>query len=161
MSVLIQDFYDSEGPDCAMHALAYAVLLAGLAASTALLSPFANPSEWTDAVRYAPLPGQFVEAHAQQVTDQRPFVTTWKTDATQTITIPLWGTGMTIYWGDGTNSTGVAGTVTHTYTNPGTYEVSIYGDLGSHLAGWPPGRGQVSVNRPVGRRVVDYYELGL
>ncbi|MBI1658328.1 MAG: DUF285 domain-containing protein, partial [Thaumarchaeota archaeon] len=131
-----------------MYAIAYAVLLAGLAASTALLLPFAHTSEWTDAVRYAPLPGQFVEAHAQQAPDQRPFVTTWKIDATQTITIPLWGTGMTIYWGDGTNSTGVAGTATHTYANRGTYEVSVYGDLKAiSLDGHPDAAKLVSIDQ--------------
>lgn len=65
------------GHICAMRSIVYALLLAGLAASAALTLPF---------------------AHAQQAPDQRPFITTWKTDAAnQAITIPLVGSGMTIH----------------------------------------------------------------
>ena len=71
-------------------------------------------------------------AHTQQAPDQRPFVTTWKTDAAnQAVAIPLVGSGMTIHWGDGTSSTDVSGTATHVYTNPGTHAVSVYGGLES------------------------------
>ncbi|MYB29500.1 MAG: BspA family leucine-rich repeat surface protein, partial [Cenarchaeum sp. SB0663_bin_5] len=66
----------------------------------------------------------------QQEPDQRPFITTWKTDvANQTITVPLGGYDLTVYWGDGTNSTGVSGPIIHTYANPGTYQISVYGGL--------------------------------
>ena len=69
-------------------------------------------------------------ADAQQAPDQLPFVTTWKTDtANQTIAIPLVGSGMTVHWGDGTSSTGISETVAHTYANPGTHTVSVYGAL--------------------------------
>ena len=73
-----------------MRAVAYAVLLAGLAASTALAPPPASHADGrTGAVLDAALPGQFAMAHAQQTPDQLPFVTTWKTDsANQTISIP-------------------------------------------------------------------------
>ena len=129
-----------------MRAIVYVALLA---ASAALAIPFAHAGVWADAGLNAALPGQFMTAHAQQAPDQLPFVTTWKTDtANQTITIPLRGTGMTIYWGDGTNSTGVAGTVTHTYINHGTYEVSIYGDLEAiSLDGHPDAAKLVSIDQ--------------
>ncbi len=69
-------------------------------------------------------------AHTQQEPDQRPFVTTWKTDAAnQPITVPLGGYGLTVHWGDGTTSTGGSGPITHTYMNPGTYQISVYGGL--------------------------------
>ena len=77
-------------------------------------------------------------AHTRQAPDQRPFVTTWKTDAAnQTVTIPLAGSGMTTHWNDG-YSTGVAGTATHVYVNAGTYVVLVYGGLEAiHLGGRP------------------------
>ena len=66
----------------------------------------------------------------QQAPDQLPFVTTWRTEtANQTVTIPLVGSGMTVHWGDGTNSTDVSGAATHRYANPGTYRVSVHGGL--------------------------------
>ena len=72
-----------------MRAMAYAVLLAVLTASTALALPVAHADGRTGAVLDAALPGQFAMAHAQQTPDQRPFITTWKTDfANQTISIP-------------------------------------------------------------------------
>ena len=76
---------------------------------------------------------------ARQAPDLLPFVTTWRTEtANQTITIPLIGSGMTIRWSDGTNSTDVSGAATHRYANPGTYRVSVHGgleaiNLGGHL----------------------------
>ncbi len=81
-----------------MHAAICAILLAGPAA--ALVLPF---------------------AHAQQTPDQRPFITTRKTDAAnQTVAIPLAGSGMTVHWGDGYSSAGITGTATHAYANHGT-----------------------------------------
>ncbi|RNC88615.1 MAG: BspA family leucine-rich repeat surface protein [Allomuricauda sp.] len=68
---------------------------------------------------------------------QSPFVTTWKTDnpgasADNQITIPTF-TGetydYTVDWGDGTSDTNVTGDITHTYTTPGIYTVSITGDF--------------------------------
>ena len=85
-------------------------------------------------------------AHAQP--DQRPFITTWKTDAADhTITIPLSGTGMTVHWGDGANSTGVFGPATHTYANPGTYTVSVYGLEAISLGGHPDVTKLVSIDQ--------------
>ena len=91
-----------------MHPVAYAVLLAGLAAALAL--PF---------------------AHAQP--DQLPFVTTWKTDiADQTIAFRLEGDGLTIVWGDGASSNANGWQlVYHKYANPGIHTVSIYGNIES------------------------------
>ena len=91
---------------------------------------FVHAGGGAEVVGDATLPEQFGAAHAQQAPDQIPFVTTWKTDATdQTISIPLIGSGMTIHWGDGASSAGISGTATHTYANPGTYTVSVYGGL--------------------------------
>ena len=86
-------------------------------------------------------------AHAQQ--DPRPFVTTWQTDAAdQTVTIPLEGSGMTIHWGDGAISADVSGTATHTYSNPGTHTVSVYGGLGAILLdGHPDASKLVSIDQ--------------
>ena len=86
---------------------------------------------------------------AQRAPGQLPFITTWRTDtANQTIAIPLRGTGMTIHWGDGTNSTGVSGTATHTYANPGTHTVSVYGGLEAiSLDGHPDAAKLVSIDQ--------------
>ncbi|MYL11344.1 MAG: BspA family leucine-rich repeat surface protein, partial [Cenarchaeum sp. SB0669_bin_11] len=107
-----------------MRTTTCAVLLAGLAAALAL--PF---------------------AHAQD--DAKPFITTWETTAAnQTVTIPLVGSDLTVYWGDGTNSTGVTGTATHTYANPGTYQVLFYGGLEAILLdGHPDASKLVSIEQ--------------
>lgn len=64
-----------------------------------------------------------------------PFVTTWKTDIryqydTQ-ITIPTFGSGYNynVDWGDGTIEEGITGEISHSYQEPGTYQVSISGDF--------------------------------
>ncbi|EDP96406.1 BspA family leucine-rich repeat surface protein [Kordia algicida OT-1] len=59
------------------------------------------------------------------------FITTWQTTANnELITIPTFP-GETynydVNWGDGNFSTGVTGNITHTYTLPGNYQVSISG----------------------------------
>ena len=129
-----------------MRAITYVALLA---ASAALALPFAHAGGWAGAGLDATLPGQLVEAHAQQAPDQRPFVTTWKIDvANQAVTIPLVGSGLTVHWGDGTNSTGVSGPATHTYANPGTYAVSVYGGLEAiSLDGHPDAAKLVSIDQ--------------
>ena len=77
-----------------MRAITCVALLAGLAASTALV----HADGWANDDLDATLPGQFGVAHAQQTPDQHPFITAWKTDAAnQTISIPLVGSGMTIH----------------------------------------------------------------
>ncbi|MBW8243513.1 BspA family leucine-rich repeat surface protein [Muricauda oceani] len=66
-----------------------------------------------------------------------PFVTTWKTDnpgasASNQISIPVSNESLYDYaidWGDGTVDTDVVAGITHTYSAPGTYEVSISGDF--------------------------------
>lgn len=64
-----------------------------------------------------------------------PFITSWKTDnygstGPDQISIPT-SPGetydYTVDWGDGTTDSGVTGTITHTYSTPGIYEVSITG----------------------------------
>ncbi|MBU2902895.1 BspA family leucine-rich repeat surface protein [Maribacter dokdonensis] len=65
------------------------------------------------------------------------FVTTWKTDnigvsANNQITIPTSGVGSYNYsvdWGDGVIEFGFTGDATHTYSNVGTYTVSIIGEF--------------------------------
>ncbi len=63
------------------------------------------------------------------------FITTWKTDnpgvsQDDQITIPIIsGDRITIDWGDGTSDTNVNAGITHTYSIPGTYQVSITGNL--------------------------------
>ena len=59
-----------------------------------------------------------------------PFITTWQTDASQIITIPLTGAGydFSINWGDGTaaeNKVGSPGNISHTYVTAGVYTVTI------------------------------------
>ena len=67
-------------------------------------------------------------------TTGRPFVTTWKTDnigatADNQIRIGTSGDGYnySVDWGDGESDTNVSGDITHTYSQPGTYTVSIDG----------------------------------
>lgn len=66
---------------------------------------------------------------------ERPFVTTWKTDnpgfsEDNQITIPTNPREVYNYnvdWGDGTSDIGVTEDITHTYPEPGIYQVSISG----------------------------------
>ena len=66
---------------------------------------------------------------------EQPFITTWKTDNPGTsdnnsITIPTFPGetyDYTVEWGDGSSDSGVTGNITHTYSAPGTYTVSITG----------------------------------
>lgn len=65
---------------------------------------------------------------------QRPFITTWTTEApNESITIPVnddvTGYNYAVNWGDGNTSAGQTGDATHTYSNPGTYTVSITGNF--------------------------------
>ncbi|MBI1658717.1 MAG: BspA family leucine-rich repeat surface protein, partial [Thaumarchaeota archaeon] len=117
--------------------------------AAALVLLFVHVGGEAGAVDDAALQGQFGVAHAQQAPDQIPFVTTWRTDAAnQTISIPLAGSDMTIHWGDGTSSTGVSGTATHAYANPGTHTVSVYGGLEAiSLGGHPDAAKLVSVDQ--------------
>lgn len=67
--------------------------------------------------------------------EERPFITTWKTDnpgnsQDNQITIPTNPREVYNYsidWGDGTIDTGITEDITHTYSEPGTYQVSITG----------------------------------
>ena len=62
--------------------------------------------------------------------DPDQFTTTWRTDsANEEITLPVRGSGITIYWGDGTNSTGVSGDAAHTYAAAGNHTVDVAGGL--------------------------------
>ena len=73
-----------------------------------------------------------------------PFVTTWRTTTPdESITIPGSGT-YAVDWGDGTTSTGVSGSQTHTYAELGDYVVSISGDFTRiHLDNQQPNAGKL------------------
>ena len=68
---------------------------------------------------------------------ERPFITTWKTDNPgvsndNQISIPTFPGEVYNYsidWGDGTSNSGVTGDITHTYSTPGSYSISIIGDF--------------------------------
>ncbi|MEM1339553.1 MAG: BspA family leucine-rich repeat surface protein [Bacteroidota bacterium] len=68
---------------------------------------------------------------------QRPFITVWKTDnpgvsEDNQITIPTFPGetyNYTVDWGDNTTSENVAGGITHTYQNSGTYTVTLLGEF--------------------------------
>ena len=56
------------------------------------------------------------------------FVTTWTaTDSDRSITLPIKG-AYSILWGDGSNSTNVSGSQSHTYGAAGDYAVTVLGD---------------------------------
>ncbi len=56
------------------------------------------------------------------------FVTTWTaSNSDRNITLPMKGT-YSILWGDGSNSTDVSGTQSHTYGAAGTYTVTVLGN---------------------------------
>lgn len=81
--------------------------------------------------------GWFIEgdAHLVNCNSTIPagaFVTLWKvSSADPNITIRTFGTGYnyTVDFGDGSIITNVTGNITHTYTEPGAYFVSITGDF--------------------------------
>lgn len=67
---------------------------------------------------------------------QSEFITTWKTDnpgksENNQISIPLGSGPFTVDWGDGSLETGQYGEVTHTYSAPGEYTVSLSGSFQS------------------------------
>ncbi len=58
------------------------------------------------------------------------FITTWQTTtANEQIRFPVWGTITSIDWGDGVITTDGVQLPYHTYTNPGTYQITVSGDL--------------------------------
>ena len=79
-----------------------------------------------------------------EVLDVVEFITIWKTDnpgntPSNQIRLPLLSPGkgiynFTVYWGDGSSQQVLAmgSGISHSYSNPGTYEVSIVG----HIEGW-------------------------
>lgn len=73
---------------------------------------------------------------AMSYANGQAFITTWKTDNLGTseddqITIPTQGTGYnyTVDWGDSMVDNNVTGDITHTYSEAGTYTISITGDF--------------------------------
>ena len=59
------------------------------------------------------------------VKEHRPFITTWTaTDSDKSITLPMKGM-YSILWGDGSNSTNVSDSQSHTYSTAGTYTVTV------------------------------------
>ncbi|MEO1010207.1 MAG: BspA family leucine-rich repeat surface protein [Bacteroidota bacterium] len=79
--------------------------------------------------------GWSVTDSGKDCSEPKPFVTTWKTDnpgvsGNRQITIPTHPEkryDYTVLWGDGSNDTGVTGEITHTYSVPGNYTISITG----------------------------------
>ena len=65
------------------------------------------------------------------VTSADHFITTWRTtQANESITIPTHPDetyNYTVFWGDGSSDSGQTGSAVHTYTDVGTYTVSIMG----------------------------------
>ncbi|CAL2074510.1 BspA family leucine-rich repeat surface protein [Tenacibaculum sp. 190524A02b] len=69
--------------------------------------------------------------------DEDKFITTWKTTSNnENIQIRTTGGGSSfiIDWGDGNTSLEIAGSPSHTYTNPGTYTVKVSGTIGQLYA---------------------------
>ena len=66
-----------------------------------------------------------------------PFITTWTaTSSDKDITLPMTGT-YSVLWGDGSNSTNVSNSQSHTYGAAGNYTVTVLGDglLSINLSG--------------------------
>ena len=75
-----------------------------------------TPTSTAPVAPYVPVPGDFV--------------TTWRTTSDdETITLPVDGSGMTIYWGDGQATTGASGSTDHTYEDPGDHQIAVSGGL--------------------------------
>jgi surface protein len=79
------------------------------------------------------------------IVEPRPFITTWRTDKpgesddfTIRLDIPYTPNFVTVDWGDGTTST-ERNTLTHTYTEKGTYTITISGDFRSLDYDYEPG----------------------
>ncbi|AYN69363.1 BspA family leucine-rich repeat surface protein [Euzebyella marina] len=79
--------------------------------------------------------GWSINDQGQNCEPDRPFITTWKTDNPgfsryDQITIPTNPRKVYNYnvdWGDGTSDSGITEDITHTYNEPGIYQVSISG----------------------------------
>ncbi len=82
----------------------------------------------------SPLPGEeYGLWWAEAQSDKKSFITTWKTTAAgETIAIVVEGKKIKVDWGDGSDpSSGSSKTYTHNYTTPGSYQVSISGNIHS------------------------------
>ncbi len=70
-----------------------------------------------------------LSASAKATSPISPFITTWQTDGSNMVKIPLTGSGydFSIDWGDGTteSKSGSPGTISHTYATAGVKTVSI------------------------------------
>ena len=112
-------------------------IIAALAAAAVLAGLLPLFWEWENR---AGLPG--AEIHepsgnggarpAQASDDPSAFITTWKTTPpNELIVIPVSGAAgsYTVLWGDGANSTSVAGDQRHRYRHVGTYTVAVTGDF--------------------------------
>ncbi|WP_228234842.1 BspA family leucine-rich repeat surface protein [Allomuricauda sp. M10] len=79
--------------------------------------------------------GWIINDYGKDCDPEEPFITTWKTDNPgpsndNQITIPTNDREIYDYrvdWGDGSFDEGVTGDITHTYAQPGVYQVSITG----------------------------------
>ena len=98
-------------------------------------------------------------------TDDRPFVTAWKTALpNESITIPVGNaTGTyTVDWGDGNMSANVTGDQIHVYEDAGTYTVAITGDFERiYLNGDLINAPKMQSIETVGRCLVDIHGLGV
>jgi surface protein len=73
-----------------------------------------------------------------------PFISLWSiSGSNESITLPYYSANSAydgvIDWGDGNQDTNSFANRTHTYTNPGTYEVKIYGTISGFTFGQYPG----------------------
>ena len=103
-----------------------------------LVSAMTTPQLDVDSNAVFDMSGNGIAAAADQavtISDTSPtaFITTWNIP-TADYKLYISGshtTTFTIDWGDGSISQGVSDTVSHTYTSPGNYTVSITGELGT------------------------------
>lgn len=80
--------------------------------------------------------GWTFDSDTEDCDSPRPFVTTWETTTqNESITIPhnpnFFVYDYTVDWGDGAITTGVTGSVSHTYFNPGMHKIMISGTFPS------------------------------
>ena len=85
---------------------------------------------------------------ANQPPTDGAFVTTWRTATdSDEITLPISGSDMTVYWGDG-NTTAASGSVSYTYGTAGNYTIQITGGLtGFQLNGAADASKLISIDR--------------
>ena len=100
-------------------------------------------------------------SHNKDITlsDPAAFVTTWRTGtAPDEITLPISGSDMTVHWGDGDITTGVSGSVSHTYNTAGDYTIQVTGGLEAiNLSGDRFNAAKAAVHRTMGEHHMDHH----